>query len=115
MAWADLTGLKLDMNLTGEDETLDARLTQALDAAMSFVRGVRPEFNYDEQADSDLRDVPDSVVLGTYRLAARLHARRRSPDAVIDAGELGSSRVPSFDVDIDRLLGIGRFRKSLFA
>jgi hypothetical protein len=42
------------------------------------------------------------------RLASRWHTRRRSPDALIEMGELGASRVPSFDPDIDRLLRIGR-------
>ncbi|MBB2500264.1 hypothetical protein H5411_14160 [Amycolatopsis echigonensis] len=53
--------------------------------------------------------------LGTVRLAAREFARRRSPEALIDMGELGSARIPSFDPDIERLLGIGRFRGPVFA
>lgn len=48
-----------------------------------------------------------SIALGTVRLAVRFHTRRRSPDAMVDMGELGSARVPRFDPDIDRLLGIG--------
>jgi hypothetical protein len=28
-------------------------------------------------------------------------------------GELGSVRIPSSDVDIERLLGVGRFRRPL--
>jgi hypothetical protein len=29
---------------------------------------------------------------------------------MVDMGELGTTRVPSVDPDIERLLGIGRFR-----
>jgi hypothetical protein len=48
--------------------------------------------------------------LGTVRLAARWHNRRRSPDGMLDMGELGNARIPTGDPDIERLLGIARFR-----
>lgn len=53
--------------------------------------------------------------LGTIRLAARWYARRLTPSALIELGDLGGARVPSFDPDIERLLRIGRFRKSVVA
>ncbi|MFI6759367.1 phage head-tail connector protein [Micromonospora sp. NPDC050417] len=102
--WATLAGLKLDMGIT--DTRDDAKLSQVLDAATAFVEQVRPAFNY--AGDEPDLPVPDAaLVLGTYRLAARWHTRRRSPDALIQLAEMGASRVPSFDVDIDRLLRIG--------
>lgn len=53
-------------------------------------------------------DPDDDLVLGTLRLAGRWHTRRRSPDLLVDGGEMGTSRVPTIDADIDRLLRIGR-------
>jgi hypothetical protein len=115
MAWADLAGLKADKGIDPSDTRDDAVLIVHLDAAKAFVERVRPEFDYPGDGLSGLPPVPADLVLGTYRLAARWFARRRSPDALIVGGETGSSRVPSFDTDIDRLLGIGRFRKAYFA
>lgn len=58
---------------------------------------------------------PADLKLGTLRLAGRLHSRRRSPDGLVFAGDYGSSRIPAIDPDIERLLGIGRFRGPVFA
>jgi hypothetical protein len=107
-----LDELKEDLRSRGEDPVAldvdDDRLQTVLDASVSFVRRVRPRFNYDADLDSTFPDPTADLVLGTVRLASRWHTRRRSPDALIEMGELGASRVPSFDPDIDRLLRIGR-------
>ncbi|MBN9739508.1 hypothetical protein DMP23_00040 [Amycolatopsis sp. A1MSW2902] len=55
------------------------------------------------------------LALGTLRLAGRWFTRRRSPDALISMGDLGSARVPSFDPDIDQLLRVGRFARAVVA
>ena len=117
-----LSELKLDMKIDVTDTRDDARLQQTLDAAVATVERVRPVFHYDNatmfQADGiTLRpEPPDDLRLGTLRLAARWHIRRRSQDGMIFVSqEMGSARVPSFDADIERLLGIGRFAKPVIA
>lgn len=115
-----LADLKRDMD--GDTETVDAdrdaQLTQVLNAAVAFVQRARAgEVNF---ADTDpvpdgVDPVTDDLVLGTLRLAARYHVRRRSPDLLIDGGELGTSRVPGGDPDIERLLRVGRYAKVRFA
>lgn len=108
----DIGELKLDLRSRGEDpaalDTDDARLQPLLNAAVSFVQRVRPRFNYDGDLGSDLPDPTADLRLGTLRLAGRWHTRRRSPDGLVEMGELGAGRVPSFDPDIERLLRIGR-------
>jgi hypothetical protein len=119
MAWPPtLLELKLDLKIDATDTREDARLAQVLDAAVDFTERVRTGFAYDPlnpdqfglpQPTADLR-------LGTLRLAGRWHIRRRSPDGMVSvSAEMGSARVASFDADIDRLLGIGRHRKSVIA
>lgn len=118
MAWPPtLEDLRSDIRgrvLAGEQLSADTSDTAALqlrlDAAVGFVSRIRRgDFNF---GDNPALPAPDAdTVLGTLMLAARWQWRRRSPDALIDAGDLGSSRVPSFDPDIERLLRIGRHQK----
>lgn len=92
------------------------QLRQVLDAAVAFVERVHAgAFNFADESGATLPDVPDDIRMGTIRLAGRWHTRRRSPDALIQMGELGAGRVPSFDADIDRMLRIGRFRMPVIA
>jgi hypothetical protein len=102
-----------------EGVPLDDTVLQAnLDAAVSFVQRVRSEFNYTADATLDPAVNPDPTAdlkLGTLRLAARWFARRTSPEALVEMGDLPAGRIPSFDPDIDRLLGIGRYRGPVFA
>ena len=115
-AWATLAGLKKDMKRAVDDTRDDDELTIQLDAAVAFVEGVHAElYDFTGAGSSTLPPPTPDRVLGTYRLAARWFARRKSPDAVIAMAELGAGRVPSFDPDIDRLLGIGRYMESRFA
>lgn len=110
-----LVELKDDLDIDETDTRDDERLTTVLDAAVAFVVRVRPVFNY---ADDPLSDYPAPTAdlhLGALRLAGRWHTRRRSPDGLIQMAELGASRVPGFDPDIDRLLGIGRYAPAVFA
>lgn len=107
-----MAGEQLDIDLS--DAT---QLQRMLDAAVAFVQRVRGEdFNFAADPLSALPAPDADLVLGTIRLAVRWHTRRRSPDAlVLQAGELGTVRIPSFDPDIDRMLGIGRFAPMGFA
>lgn len=112
MAWPpELDELKDDMKIEASDTRDDERLQLVLDAAVSFVQRVRPRFNYTGDLGSDLPDPTADLRLGTLRLAGRWHTRRRSPDALVEMGEMGTGRVPSIDPDIDRLLRIGRHAK----
>jgi hypothetical protein len=105
--------LRQELGRKPEDTADDDLLKSALAAAISFVQRVHQErYNF---GDAPLLSAPDDDMhLGTLYLARRLHSRRRSPDGVIDLGELGSTRIPSFDPDIDRLLQIGRYSRMVF-
>lgn len=106
-----LQDLKTDAQIPGTED--DGVLQSTLDAAVVLVERVRSDLDY---GPHPLGTSPsDDVRLGTIRLAARWFARRRSPEALVDMAELGSARIPSFDPDIERLLGIGRFRGPVFA
>lgn len=113
-----LADLKLDASIDPADTRDDTALAQMLTASVGFVqrrhRG-RYDFGLGEIGD-DVLPAPDpDMVLGAVRLAMRWHTRRRSPDALVSMGELGSGRVPSFDPDIDRMLRIGRYSPSVIA
>ena len=109
----ELGDLKTDMKIT--DTRDDGRLQIVLDAAVAFVEKIhKGTWAFGDQL-SALADPPADVVLGTLRLAGRLHLRRRSPDGLVANGDLGVARVATQDPDIDRLLRIGRYRKSVIA
>ena len=120
MQWPpNLEVLRADIRgrtVAGERSTVDlsdtAALQLRLDAAVSFVERVRRgDFNFGGDPASVLPDPDADTVLGTLMLAARWKWRQRSPDALVEGGDLGSARVPSFDPDIERLLRIGRHQK----
>lgn len=124
MAWPpELDDLKDDLGDEYEvNDRDDTRLQRCLDAAISFVERVHAgEFDFDSESPSESEsspalDPPDAdMELGTIRLAGRWYIRRNSPNALVDMGEMGSGRVPSFDPDIDRQLRIGKYRKAVFA
>lgn len=115
MAWPpQVEALKGDMGIT--DPRDDGRLRTVLDAAVAFVERIHAgAYDFSEDGSGDLPEPPADVALGTLRLAVRLHQRRRSPDGLVQMGDLGTARVTSYDVDIDRLLRIGKFRGSVIA
>lgn len=111
-----LDALKTDLGVDLQEDSRDAQYKQVLDAAVTFVEGVRSgDVGFEGDPDSDLPEPNSDLVLGTLRLAGRWHTRRRSPDLLVAAGEMGSTRVPGFDSDIERLLKIGRFARARFA
>lgn len=109
-----LVELKRDMRIT--DTRDDARLTDELDAALAYVARVHEgRFNFDDDPFSSA-PLPDAdMALGVVRLAARWVTRGRSPDGLIQAGDLGTTRVTSGDQDIDRKLRLGRFAPPVIA
>lgn len=114
--WPPALGdLKDDLKIAATDTRDDAVLQRQLDASVSFVQRVRPSFNFAADPLSELPAPTADLTLGTIRLAGRWYTRRRSPDALVAMAELGSARIPSFDPDIERLLGIGRFAGPVFA
>lgn len=116
MSWPPtLDELKPDMGIAADDTRDDAALARMLAAAVAFVERVRPGFDYEQDPLVNLPAPTNDLFLGTLRLAARWHTRRRSPDGLVQMAELGSSRVPNFDPDIDRLLGIGKYRAPVIA
>ena len=116
MAWPPtLAEIKSDLDIAADDTRDDERLNRMLAAAVAFVERVRPRFNYAADEASTLPVPTPDLVLGTIRLAGRWHTRRRSPDGLIQMAELGASRVPSGDPDIDRMLRIGRHARPVVA
>lgn len=108
-----LAALKVD--LEAYDSRDDEALQVQLDAAIAFAKRVRADLNWDGESSSELPDPSADHELGVIRLAGRWHTRRRSPDGLVASNELGNSRVPSVDPDIERLLGIGRYHAPVIA
>lgn len=119
MTWPpQRTELKDDLGIEPGDTRDDAKLDRMLGAAVAFVERVRDgAFNFATDPDPlDELPVPTAdLELGTIRLAGRWHTRRRSPDGLVAMAEMGAARVTSFDPDIDRMLGIGRYRGAVIA
>lgn len=110
----ELAELKRDLNNITDNRD-DGVLQAELDAAIAYAMAVRPELNYDNDP-LNCNPAPNAAFrLGVIRQAGRWHARRRSPDATIAMGDLGTSRVPSFDPDIERMMKIGRYKGPTFA
>lgn len=107
-----LADLKVDAgDRDDQDDSQDDRLSMVLDAAISHVRRIKAtvyDVAEEEQSGVDLDPPPISLVLGTIRLALRLHARRGTWDNMIKVGD-GAAIVASYDADIERLLQTGRF------
>lgn len=114
MSWPPtLEHLKNDQKVDLEDTRDDERYQDNLDAAVSEVQRVRPQFNYDNDPLSLLPVPGADHVLGTIRLAARWFTRGRSPDGIVSLADAGTGRITSYDPDIDRMLRIGRFAKAV--
>jgi hypothetical protein len=102
--------LKQDQRIADADTRDDEDNETQLKAAIAFVEDVHEgRFDFADESGSELPRPGKQMVLGAIRLAVRWRTRRRSPDALIVAGELGGARVPTFDPDIERMLQIGRF------
>jgi hypothetical protein len=116
MSWPpELSDLKLDLSIPDSNTRDDDRLQQVLDAAVSYVERVHTgRYSFGDPL-STLPSEPADFHLGVLRLAGRWHTRRRSPDGLISAGDLGTSRVPAIDLDIARLLQVGPFARSVIA
>lgn len=105
---ADLTQLQ---TLTGVDATLaqaivDGRPYRTL---TQFACVVGSDIYKGLAGDVTLAGDPDKdLVLGTLRIAGRYNTRRRAPDDLMAAAELGTNRLPGLDPDIMRLLRLGR-------
>lgn len=111
-----LDELKTSQKLPLDDHRDDDQLQQGLDGAVEFVERVRgADFNFAMESGSALPDPPADLRLGTLRLGYRWHRRYVSPDGYVSMSELGANRVTTFDPDIDRQLGIGRYRKPIIA
>lgn len=99
-----------------EDQTItvstdDDRLQMVLDAAIAHFEDVRgDEINFTGDIFDCNPPPTDAHWLGVVRQAVRWADRRRSADGLIISGDTGTSRVPAFDPDIERLLGLGRYR-----
>jgi len=114
-----LANLKEDLKIDANDTREDGRMAGDLASAIDYVTRVRKGAFQFDPADPTQWGLPlptRDICLGTLRLAGRWTIRRRSPDGMVAvSAEMGSTRVASFDADIDRMLGIGRHRGPVFA
>ena len=116
MLWPpQLEDVRRELKRTTDDVADDLLLQELLDAAVAYVERERfGDFDFDGSSASVLLPDPSpDLVKGTVRLAVRWHVRASSPAGLVDLGELGSARVPTVDADIDRMLGVGRFRRPM--
>lgn len=110
-----LDDIKAELKIERSDTRDDAALQTVLDAAVDHVELHRAgDFNFDGTATT-LPAPGHDFHLGTIRLAVRWHTLRRSPDGLVDAGDFGTVRVPNVPADLERLLGLGRYRRPLVA
>lgn len=108
-----LDDLKAELRLERSDTRDDAVLQTVLDAAVAHVEEYRAgDFDF-SGTDTTLPAPGHGFRLGTLRLATRWHALSRSPDGLVDAGDFGTVRVPNVPADLERLLGLGRYRRPL--
>lgn len=116
-AWPPLLAdLKVDAGIDVDDTRDDDVNTDQLAAAVSFIERVHAErYTFTGTPTVDLPAPPVDMCLGTIRLALRWKSRRRSADALVQLGDLGASRIPSFDPDIERMCRIGRYAPAVFA
>lgn len=118
MPWPpQVEDLKADLKIAPSDTRDDADLQTDLDAAVAHVETMLAgDYNFTTATTGAVALLPvptPDVVKGTIRLAARWNDRRRSPTGTIDAGEFGNTRIPTTDADIERMLGIGRYRRPM--
>lgn len=115
MLWPpQLDDLKAELGRARADTADDPQLQLDLDAAVAYVESERfGDFNFTGASGSTLPAVSADVFRGTLALAIRWWHRRRSPEGVIDLGDMGVSRITRVDADLERQLGIGSFRRPM--
>lgn len=102
-------GLDDQGGLEDLDPNDEQRLRRDFNAAVAFVERIhRGRYNFSGEPTSTLKLPTEDLKLGTLMLARRWDSRRRSVNGIVSMGEMGASRVTSYDADIDRLLRIGR-------
>jgi hypothetical protein len=113
----NLDALKADMQVDPTDTRFDVQMQMDLDSAIAYVERVRTDVNFDGSVDPDAPPTPvtDDLVLGTLRYARRLNYRRTSPGGYVVVDGVGSTAVPGWDADIEKLLRIGRYARLRFA
>lgn len=113
--------LKTDLGIEADDNRKDAEIQRNLDASLDYVRRVRADLDWtagsesESESDSELPDPTADNLLGVVRLAARWFDRKKSLDGVVELGDMGSARIPAYDSDIEKLLGIGLFADPVIA
>ena len=109
-----LDDLKAEIGRSRNDTVDDPQLQLDLDAAVAYVeRELYGDFDF-TGTSATLPAPTGDVFLGTLRLAFRWWNRRRSPEGVIDLGDVGMvTRVARIDSDVERMLGIGSYRRPM--
>lgn len=107
-AWLDATELLGYLEVDPASENA-AKVELCRVAACRVVERARPDLGL--ELVTDPAAVDEAVAHGTRLLAARLYARKGSPQGIATFGELGAASILRSDPDIGLLLGIGRYGK----
>jgi hypothetical protein len=111
-----LADFKNDMDVPSDDTRNDTQYAIDLASAIAFVEAVcADQWNFDLTKPWLPAPVDALAWQGTLRLAARYAYRRRSPDGMVNMGDAGGVKIPTTDLDIDRMLRIGAYSPPTFA
>lgn len=100
-AVADHLGVKAP----GEGGSYPAEVERARQASAAYCERQRRDLAEAFAAGEVGPDVVEAGVLG----AARIYARKGSPAGIASYAEFGAAGILSYDPDVERLLGIGRY------
>lgn len=98
-------GLPTDQTDTPQAITADEKRL----AAAAAVERARPDLVTVDGAGAASFAADPDVIEGALMLAARLYARKGSPQGLASYGDFGPAPVTRLDPDIERLLGVGRY------
>lgn len=107
---ATLAGIKAQASI--QDDRLDSYVQTVADAVNVKVRALPIARQGDlGDADVDVEEWPDDVVLGANMLGSRLVRRRNSPSGVETFADQGAVYVQRNDPDVAFLLELGNYTR----
>lgn len=112
-AWLALDDVLRQLTLPADQaDPQRADADQARRAAAATVERVRPDLVVVDASGSASFPVADpDVVQGALLLAARIYARKGSPQGLASYGDFGPAPITRLDPDIERLLSVGRYAR----
>lgn len=109
-AWLALDAVLRQLTLPadqGDPQLSDADAARL--AAAAQVERARPDLTTVDAAGVATFAADPDVVQGALLLAARIYARKGSPQGLASYGDFGPAPVTRLDPDIERLLSVGRY------